>query len=619
MERIQEEIQEQKSLTYEQRIEFAKDISTKYQSWNDDRQSQFDDAKMIMDEVYMHYSFKKKSDEDYWKADIKLNKLRTIKQAKKAAMWREIWSNPQQMFNVRGTDEISEHNAKLQKASIVNSLEKMKIGKAFDRAIEDLLDIGEMVFITDWEERTKVIRRRSQNGFILETLKRFINLPANVSNKVIELPYYENARVKAISPFMFVFDHNYYEYGNKKQWDSCIKIYKRFETYENIVNNKDYSLTDEEKENLKQICNSNKNSEGNKTIADLTDEDIYGEKVEILYCHGDFKICGKLYKNYIAEIIAGVYVARFEENPLFINPFIWCAIEIDPLTGRGIPQLKGAYHLIKEQEKMINTAIDMQQLALNPPSWVDEMFFEKNKTEIKVSPGKLIKYKNGWTGNFPTALTLGYSNNLPTFIDSLDQNISDVTNVNSNMLGNITSTKRTATELSYVDKGATATIAKELDIINENAIIPIIENIAELLAMFKEGNEKIYVKEKGNNIISIITNEIRQAQYNYIYDDRNAINDQKSRFNELYQLLKFVGENPQLFNMIDWKAAIRKAVEMIGFDNSDMFFMPDNQLTSAYEQLKEMPVEIQNQFIQMIASEAQQLKPVLDNNKNIAA
>ena len=180
----------------------------------------------------------------------------------------------------------------------------------------------------------------------------------------------------------------------------------------------------------------------------MTDEDIYGEKVEILYCHGDFKICGKLYKNYIAEIIAGVYVARFEENPLFINPFIWCAIEIDPLTGRGIPQLKGAYHLIKEQEKMINTAIDMQQLALNPPSWVDEMFFEKNKTEIKVSPGKLIKYKNGWTGNFPTALTLGYSNNLPTFIDSLDQNISDVTNVNSNMLGNITSTKRTATELS---------------------------------------------------------------------------------------------------------------------------------------------------------------------------
>ena len=251
MERIQEEIQEQKSLTYEQRIEFAKDISTKYQSWNDDRQSQFDDAKMIMDEVYMHYSFKKKSDEDYWKADIKLNKLRTIKQAKKAAMWREIWSNPQQMFNVRGTDEISEHNAKLQKASIVNSLEKMKIGKAFDRAIEDLLDIGEMVFITDWEERTKVIRRRSQNGFILETLKRFINLPANVSNKVIELPYYENARVKAISPFMFVFDHNYYEYGNKKQWDSCIKIYKRFETYENIVNNKDYSLTDEEKEKLR--------------------------------------------------------------------------------------------------------------------------------------------------------------------------------------------------------------------------------------------------------------------------------------------------------------------------------------------------------------------------------
>lgn len=605
MERIQEEIQHEKRLTSEQKINFAKDIFSKYQQWNDDRQTQFDDAKKIMDEVYMHYSFKKKDGEDAWKADIKLNKLRTIKQAKKAAMWREIWSNPQQMFNVRGTDEKSEQNAKLQKAAIVDSLEKMKVGKAFDQSIEDLLDIGEMVFITDWEERTKVVRRRSKNGFVLETLKRFIDIPVFASNKLIELPYYENARVKAISPFMFVFDHNFYEYGNKKLWDSCIKIYKRFETYENIVNNKDFILNDNEKEEIKLICSGSKNSEGNKAVADLTDENIYGEKVEVLYCHGDFKINGKLYKNYIAEIVAGKYVARFEENPLFINPFIWCAIEIDPLTGRGIPQLKAAYHLVKEQEKMINTAIDMQQLSLNPPSWVADSFIEKNKTEIKVAPGKLIKYKDNFTGSFPTALTLGYSNSLPTFIDSLDQTISDVTNVNSNMFGNITSTKRTATELSLVDKGATATIAKELDIINENATIPIIENVAELLAMFKEGNEKIYVKEKGNSVIKIITNEIRQAQYNYIYDDRNAINDQKSRFNELYQMLKSVGENPQLFNLIDWKAAIKKAVEMIGFDNSDMFFVQDTPLTQAYEQLKTLPENVQNKFVEFVNNEIQ--------------
>ena len=530
-------------------------------------------------------------------------------------MWREIWSNPAQMFNVRGTDDKTEQNAQLQKTAIVDSLEKMKIGKTYDDGIENLLDIGELIFITDWEERSKVIKRRSKDGFIIETLKRFLNIPGQANNELFELPYYENARVKSISPFMFVFDHNYYDYVSKKSWDSCIKIYKRFETYENIINNKDYELSDEAKDYIKGACSNTNNSEGNKSTADLRDENVYGQKVEVLYCHGDFKIDGELYKNYIAEVVAGKYVVRFEENPLFINPFIWCAIEIDPLTGRGIPQLKSAYYLAKEQEKMSNTAIDMQQLGLNPPTWVDEMFVEKNRNTIKIAPGKLLKYKNGWSGNFPKVIELGYSNNLFAFIDSIDRTISDVTNVNSNMFGNVTATKRTATELSLVDKGATATIAKELDIISENATIPMIENVAELLAMFKFGDEKIFVKEKGLNVVKIITDEIRQAQYNYIYDDRNAINDQKSRFNEVFQLLQSVAQDPELHNLIDWKTAIKKAIEMTGFDNPDMFFVPDTPLTKIYGELKALPLDIQNEFAGIISGHLKQFQQFYNLNQ----
>lgn len=612
MERIQEEIQQNKKLSQEQKENFVRNIVSKFDSWNDDRQTQIDDAREIMREVYMHNPKKEKTDEDEkWKADVRINKLRSIKQAKKAAMWREIWSNPSQMFNVRGTDEQTEQNSKLQKAAIVDSMEKMKIGKAFDDAIENIFDIGEMVFITDWETRSKTVRRRSKDGFIIETLKRFISIPGSSKNNIIELPYYENARVRSISPFMFVFDHNFYERGNKKSWDSCIKIYKRFDTYENIVNNKDFSLSKEEKEDIKAMCETDVNAEGNKYLSELRDEKQYGQKIEVFYCHGDFKIGGKLYKNYIAEIVGRKYLARFEENPMFINPFILCAIEVDPLTGRGIPQLKPVLHLALEQEKIANTAIDMQMLALNPPSWVDETFIDKNKNYIKVAPGKLFKYKNGWSGQFPTAITLGYSNNLSQFVDFFDQTISDVSNVNSNMFGNTTATKRTATELSLVDKGATATVAKELDIINQDAIMPIVENVAELLAMFKQGDEQIFIKENGNNILRTITNEIREANYNYIYDDRNAIADQKNRFNELFQLFQNVGQDPELKRMIDWRATIKKAVEMIGFDNSDEFFLPDTPLTQVFEQLKNMPPEIQNQFAEMISVQLNQIMTVM--------
>ena len=600
MARIKENFEYLKPLSQQEKVKLAAKLKADFNQWDQDRQRQVDDARNIMIEVYMHNDNLKKDD---WHANIRLNKLRAIKQAKKAAIWREIWSNPQQMFNVRGTNKETENNAKVQKAAIVESFEKMKIGKQYDDAIENCLDIGEMIFITDWEERSKVVRRKTKDGIVLQTVKRLFNMPSTGEQKTIELPYYENARVKSISPFMFVFDHNFYEHGNKKSWDSCIKIYKRFETYENIINNKDYELTDEQKEDLKNCCKG-QSYVGNKKPDELRDEDIYGEKVEVLYCHGDFKVGDRLYKNYIAEVSAGKHLIRFEENPLFINPFVWCPIEIDPETGRGIPQLKSAYYLCKEMEKMVNASIDMQQLAINPPVWANEDLIDKEKKDINIYPGAILKYKNNYDGSLPTALTLGYNNNLMSLIEGLDKQVSDNTNVNSNMFGNITSSKRSATELSLVDKGASATIAKELDIINQDLTIPTVENVAELLAMFKQGDDYIYVEEKGHNLVYRITNEIRQAQYNYVYEDRNAINDRKSKFNELYQLFMGVAQDPELRQIISWRDVIETGVEMIGFDNSDKFFVPENKLSQIFSKLKQMPAQMQEAFADMLEAQS---------------
>ena len=142
------------------------------------------------------------------------------------------------------------------------------------------------------------------------------------------------------------------------------------------------------------------------------------------------------------------------------------------------------------------------------------------------------------------------------------------------MFGNITPSGRTATEMSLVEQGATATIAKELDIISQDLTIPMVENVAELLAMFKQGDDYIYVDEKGQNLLYRITNEIRQAQYNYIYDDRNAISDRKNKFSELFRLFQSVAQDGELRQMISWRDVIETAVQMIGFDNSDKFFVP---------------------------------------------
>ena len=133
-----------------------------------------------------------------------------------------------------------------------------------------------------------------------------------------------------------------------------------------------------------------------------------------------------------------------------------------------------------------------------------------------------------------------------------------------------------------------------------------IKNVAELLAMFKDGVDFVYAQEKGKNIEYKITNQIRQAQYTYIYEDRNAIYDRKSKFNEMYQLFQAAGQNPQLFNMFNWKEIITTAVEMIGFDNSDKFFNDDTPTQQFFDQFKQLPEQIQQQLLPMFAQAVQQ-------------
>jgi hypothetical protein len=105
----------------------------------------------------------------------------------------------------------------------------------------------------------------------------------------------------------------------------------------------------------------------NKKLVDLRSDDEYGGRYSVLYAHGDFKIDGKVYKNYIAEVLAGKYLIRFEQNPLWVCPFILCALEYDPKTKRGISQLKPILDLCKKEESLVNTALDVQKLTLLPP------------------------------------------------------------------------------------------------------------------------------------------------------------------------------------------------------------------------------------------------------------
>ena len=605
-----EVIEPMKELSDDQKKGFAEKIASNFSKWNDDRASQIATAKEIMEEVYLNQGARYKNKKQTWKSDVKLNGLYNIKKAIISVMWREVWANISSMFDVRGTNEQTEKTAKEQKASLVDSMEKMDIGKQFDISIQDGLDIGEMVAKVDWVVKKKVVKRQAQGiGWVMHQIQSLTTGAGFVENPMddVEIPVYENARVEAISPFMFVFDHSRFKLFDEESWDSLVKIYKRFDTLENIKANRVYTI---KQEWLDELGKSKENkTPDNKELVDLRDDDQYGDNYSILFAHGDFKINGKFYKNYVAEVLAGKYLIRFEENPLYINPFVYCPIEFDPTIKRGFSRLKSVKDMCKEEERLTNLAFDVQSLTVNPvqlaPKGVFEEVMDKDGL-LYYEPGKVIEYEQNLSANLPTPIPVN-ANGIADLLSMLAQKIADLSSVSNVMFGNIEKEDRTATELSLADKGSSAVFGKDLDNIYQNFNMPIIRKIAELNAMFKNGIEFVYAQEKGKNIEYRITNEIRQAQYNYIYEDRNALNDRKAKTQQLYEIFKSVAESPELFAMINWQEVVTTLVESVGYDNTDKFFKDQTPATQFGEQLKQIPQEMQQEVIGQLQAQLQQM------------
>ena len=599
-----------KELDDKQKEKFAQKIADNFSKWDDDRNSQITTAKDIMEEVYLKQPSYKRDKND-WKSNVHLNKLYNIKKAIKSMLWREVYPNANQMFDVRGTNEETESNAKTQKAAIVDSFNKMNISKQYDLAVDSLLDIGEMVAKVDWVSKKKIVKRQKRDvGLILQSIVSKVTGAGyeQIPLRDVEIPIYENARVETINPFMFVFDHSKFKLYDEESWDSCMKIYKRFDTIENIKANKVYDIKQEWIDDLNQ--DKDGQTVENKETSDLRDELQHGDSFSVMFAHGDFKIDGKIYKNYIAEVLAGKYLIRFEKNPMHINPFVFCALEYDPLTKRGISLLKSVIDMCKEEEVLTNKAFDAQKLTINPVLLAPSGLFDDENTDadgrIVYEPGKVIEFEDDLSGKQPVPVQIN-TTGIYDLLGLLDRQISDTSSVSDVMLGNIESQKRTATELSLADKGSSSQVGKILDVFYQDFTIPIVQKVAELLAMFKYGSEFVFLQEKGKNTEYEVTNAIRQAQYNYVYEDRNGLHDKKAKAMELLELFTRAASDPELRAQLDLKEALIDVAETIGYDNTDKYFKDETPAQQFADQLKQIPQEMQGQVIQELQGQLQQM------------
>ena len=141
-----------KKLKADDRNELASTISGWWNDFHNKRSTQVKTANKLQELLYLNQPDRNKT--AAWKTNIKENKIYTTWDSMKSVMWREIWSNEEQMFDVSGTSKETEDMAERQKEAVVYALKKMNAGVQFDKATDYWAEFGEFIYKTDWKKRS---------------------------------------------------------------------------------------------------------------------------------------------------------------------------------------------------------------------------------------------------------------------------------------------------------------------------------------------------------------------------------------------------------------------------------------------------------------------------------
>ena len=537
-----------------------KTICSNFKKWDNLRTSNLDKSNRLIDEIFFKNNYKSHLPEDSWKSNIKTGKAYMLFQTQKSVIWRNIYSNVNAMFDDAGENQDADNNSNKQKAMLVDVFNKMELSKRLDKIIDNSLLYGELIAFVSWKKNTKEIRR-PLNFFEalfkedLSGITKIWEAKKNGKNFYIDtITTYDNPYVYDVNPADFVFDT-----AQADNFDDCPKILRTYKTPNEILTNELYEISEEAKE---QILESNsKNS--NSTIKKNRTKDGC---IEVLEAWGDLKLeDGTLLKNWHAVVVGGQYLVRFKKNELIENPFVFGTYITDPETKRGISPISSVLDLILQQEDMLNRTRNMQALSENPPTFAPEDFFKEKTT--KLYPGKVITYDSGIYNNVPITPMTFNSNIYLNDILSLDRTIAEISGIFPNMSGQEQAQGATATEISVTVQGQSNRHSMLLDIINQYLILPIVRKTADLLANFKYGIETIYINRENKADFIQIDDSVRQGNYEYTYQDRNAYN---LRYNNAENTALALEKFANVLRL-NWKEIFNWYWEQKGVENPERF------------------------------------------------
>ena len=571
-------------LSEEEQNKLAHQIRLDFKTYNEGRAVNLENARKLIDEVFFKKSFAKETDKTKkWKAKVKMCKTFMYFQTLKAFVWKNTYSNINSMFDVSGENQEADSASNKQKAMLVDIFEKMEYQKVIDLIIDNSLFYGELISYTAWKKNEEEIRRPInyfkdlfQND--LEKLPAVLDAIAKGKKYWIDKrETFNNPYIYAVNPADLAFDNTQID-----DWDSCPKIYKTWKTPDDIINNKLYTITKAQAEDIKNMVKKTPDSsdQSNQTDDKLIDEEINGNTVEVLEHWGDLKLPnGTILKNWHAVSIAGKYLVRFHKNDMTINPFTYGTILTDPDTKRGISPLVSVLKLAETQEELMNKTYDMQSLNENPPIYAPEGFFEDD--EIELYPGKIIEYDPA-TENPSALIPMQFQSNIfLSDVSFLSDLMSEVSGIFPNMLGSAEEKAKTATEINVKSQGQSTRLSMILDIIYQYLIIPDVKNVAKLCAGFKAGIETLFINKDNKKEVVEIDDTVRQGEYKYTYSDRAAIAERKDIAVQTVQAIREFAQ----YLPIDAKELFIWYMEQQGVENPERFIQEQQQIPPEIQQV----------------------------------
>ncbi len=536
------------TLSAEEELLLVQKIPKKYDDLEGDRLEQLNDIKLLRETIYSNQIPRINA----WDAKIELPDIYELAQTLKSHISDNLYSHPDAMFDVSGSDPQTQAYANKQKAMLVNTFEQMKLEDELEKVVDGIVEAGESTLFVGWETKIKSVRRAQsiEEQLIAPTSDGFV-----VESRIV----YDNPKVKHIKPEDFVFDKE-----RRDSWDNCPKVYRTYCGIEELKSNQANNLLSKEKiEKLKGVM-------ANKFRKD-SDRAFDGKRVEVLEYWGDIELSdGEILKNWLIVVAGRCEIIRFEANPFILNPFIHANIIESPKNGRGISPLRVALVLNNISSTILNKQIDALALMMNPPYLAPKGCF---KGEQIVKPGKIIEYDAALMPTAPTALSFDKAMQGWDFLTYFKSTIESATGIFNNMSGNLQSDARTATELNYSVSGQATRLNMLLDAVNRKVIIPMVEKTAELIANFKIGSEVISINDRGQTIFVEIDDGIRNGNYVYRYGDRKATMDRKLKTKELFDVVKSFAEVPAVANQVNWLECFKYALEQYGIENANNFLL----------------------------------------------